>query len=278
MSLRRVTVALGGSDYMDAAMAEACNIARRNGAEIVGLAVMDLTLVDPVQAAPIGGGAAAAELREQRTEMVRQGMRDAIARFTTVCEQAGLPFRVVEAEGDAQEALTEALKLSDLAIVGIRHAFDYGTVAHDEAFLAGVARASSRPIIAMTGPARPVRRILVAYDGSTVSADALRSFAVLNAFDPTVVRVASIAEGDEHEVVEGRLAEARGYLELHGYTVETIVLDGSPCDAILEHADAFEADLVVMGAVGRRGLSKLLAGDTASSLLRKSERPLYLRR
>ncbi len=278
MSLRRVTVALGGSDYMEAAMAEACNIAKRNGAEIVGLAVMDLTLVDPVQAAPIGGSGAAADLRDQRTEMVREGMQDAIARFTEVCKQAGLPFRVVEAEGDAQEALTEALKLADLAIVGIRHAFDYGTIAHDEAFLAGVARASSRPIIAMTGPARPVRRILVAYDGSNVAADALRSFAVLNAFDPAVVRIASIAEDEDRDAMDRQLAEARGYLELHGYAVETVVLEGEPCDAILEHADAFDADLVVIGAVGRRGLSKLLLGDTASSLLHRSERPLYLRR
>lgn len=278
MSLRRVTVALGGSDYMNAAMTEACDIAKRNGAELVGLAVMDLTLVDPVQAAPIGGGAAAAELREQRVEMVRAGMRDAIARFTEVCGAAGLPFRIVEAEGDAQEALTDALKLSDLGIVGIRHAFDYGTVAHDDAFLARVARAANRPIIAMTAPARAIRRILVAYDGSQVAADALRSFGVLNAFDPTVVRIASSLENEDHEVVEGRLAEARGYLELHGYTVETVVLDGKPCDAILEHAKAFEADLIVMGAVGRRGLSKLLAGDTASSLLAASDIPLYLRR
>jgi nucleotide-binding universal stress UspA family protein len=278
MSLRRVTVALGGSEYMAPAMAEACDIAKRNGAELVGLAVMDLTLVDPVQAAPIGGGAAAAELREQREAMVRAGMRDAIAEFTKVCEAAGLPFRVIEAEGDAQEAITDAMKLSDLGIVGIRHAFDYGTVSHDDAFLARVARASNRPIIAMTTPARAIRRILVAYDGSQVSADALRSFGVLNAFDPQVVRVVSCIEGSDTDATDRQLADARGYLELHGYTVETVALDGHPSTAILEHARAFEADVVVMGAVGRRGLSKLLAGDTASSMLAASDIPLFLRR
>lgn len=278
MPLRRVTVALGGSEYMDAAMAQACEIALRNGAELVGLTVLDLTLVDPVQAAPIGGSAAAQDLRDQRTATMREGIAAAIARFTEVCERVGLPFRVVEAEGDAQESLVEALKLSDLGIVGIRHAFDYGTVAHDDDFLAGVARASRRPIIAMTAPARVARRILVAYDGSGVAADALRSLAVLNAFDPSVVRVVSCIEDEDAEALEGGLAEARAYLELHGFTVETALLEGDPDEAILEHATAFKADLVVIGAVGRRGLSKLLAGDTASSLLAKSELPLYLRR
>jgi nucleotide-binding universal stress UspA family protein len=185
---------------------------------------------------------------------------------------------VIETEGDAQEAISDALRLSDLGIVGIRHAFDYGTVAHDDAFLARVARAANRPIIAMTAPARPIRRILVAYDGSQVSADALRSLGVLNAFDPQIVRVVTCIEGTDTDAAERHLADARGYLELHGYTVETVSLDGHPSTAILEHARAFEADVVVMGAVGRRGLSKLLAGDTASSMLATSEIPLFLRR
>ena len=55
-------------------------------------------------------------------------------------------------------------------------------------------------------------------------------------------------------------------------------MDGPPSTAILEDAIAMDADLVVMGAVGRRGLSRLLAGDTASSLLETSSVPLFLRR
>jgi nucleotide-binding universal stress UspA family protein len=35
--------------------------------------------------------------------------------------------------------------------------------------------------------------------------------------------------------------------------------------------------MLVMGAVGRRGLSRLLLGDTASSMLQRSEIPLLIR-
>lgn len=276
MALKRVTVALGGSEYMNCAVAEACQIAARNGAEIVGLTVLDQSLVDPVQAAPIGGGAAAADLRDQRTEQVRQGMDDAATTFKATCESLSVSHRVTRIEGDAQEAVTEALRLSDLGIMGIRHAFDYGTIAHADDFLARAAHASNRPILAMTPPARPIRRVLIAYDGSHVSAGALRSFAVLNAFAPDLVRVVCCREGDE--AVDEIVAEARSYLELHGYAAETAVLEGSPSEAILEHAKGFAADLIVAGAVGRRGLSKLLAGDTASAMLAESDIPLYLRR
>ena len=276
MALKRVLVALGGSRYMDSALTEAVQIARRNGAEIVGIAVMNETLVDPAQPAPIGGGAAAADLRDERRRKVEEGIDESIKRFEQVLGDSGLPGRVERIEGDAQEVLVEATKLADLSIIGIRHAFDYGTVDHGDDFIARVANASNRPIIAMPEGARPVSRVLAAYDGSMASANALRSFTTLRAFDPSLVRLVYCREEDtDHDAI---LAEGRAYLELHGYTVETAVLDGPPSTAILEDAVAIEADLVVLGAVGRRGLSRLLAGDTAATLLETSSVPLFLRR
>ena len=276
MALKRVLVALGGSRYMDSALTEAVQIARRNGAEIVGVVVLNETLVDPAQAAPIGGGAAAADLRDERRRKVEEGIEASIRRFEEVLSDSGLPGRVRRLDGDAQEVLVEATKLADLSIIGIRQAFDYGTVDHGEDFIARVANASNRPIIAMPEGARPVSRVLAAYDGSMASANALRSFAILRAFDPALVRLICCREEDvDHDAI---LAEGRSYLELHGYNVETCALDGPPSTAILEDAIAMDADLVVMGAVGRRGLSRLLAGDTASSLLETSSVPLFLRR
>ncbi len=275
MSLKRLIVALGGSEYMESAVAEACQIARRNDAEIVGVAVMDETLVDPVEPAPIGGGAAAADLRKERTAAVEAGMNDAIEVFTRIVEGAGIPHRTERFFGDAQTALADALRLADLAIIGIRHAFDYGTVAHADDFLGRVARASGRPILAMTTPARPIDRVVVAYDGSTASADALRAFGVLNGFSPSTIRVVHCREdGVESDRL---LEEAAAYLRLHGHEAETVALDGSPTEAVLEHATAWNADLIVMGAVGRRGLSRLFLGDTASQTLRRSEIPLLIR-
>ena len=275
MALKRLVVALGGSEYMESAVAEACQIARRNDAEIVGVAVMDETLVDPVEAAPIGGGAAAADLRKERTAAVEAGMNDAIATFTRMVEEAGIPHRAERFFGDAQEALADALRLADLAIIGIRHAFDYGTIAHADDFLGRVARGSGRPILAMTTPARPIERVMVAYDGSIASADALRAFGVLNGFSPSMVRVVHCREDGSDS--DRLLAEGAAYLKLHGHDAETVALDGSPAEAVLEHAEAWNADLVVMGAVGRRGLSRLFLGDTASTTLSRSGIPLLIR-
>ncbi|MFB6251336.1 MAG: universal stress protein [Halobellus sp.] len=53
-------------------------------------------------------------------------------------------------------------------------------------------------------------------------------------------------------------------------TVET----GDPVETILEHADVVDADVVVMGTHGRRGLDRYLLGSTTERVVRQSLRPV----
>lgn len=274
MALKRIMVALGGSEYMDVAMEAACSIVKRHGGEVHGVALRDETLVDPHEATPIGGGAAAADARGDREESVAFGIHDAILRFESLCEEEGIAHTIAELSGDAVETLAEELRLMDLGIFGIRHAFDYGAVAHDDDFLARVAKASRRPILAMPKSARPIRRIVVAYDGSIPAADALRSFAVLHAFDVEHVRI--VASDDHGLDAAAAIAEASAYLKAHGMPHDGSVLTGAAAPAILDHASGYNADLIVLGAVGRRGFLKLVMGDTATAVLADSSVPLFL--
>ena len=275
MAVKNITVALGGSEYMGIAMREACAMAKRHEGRLEGLVIRDTTLVDPIEPAPIGGGSSSRELREAREDAVRKGMDEAIRRFNDYCEKEGVKNSVVETEGDAVEILEEKLQLVDLAIFGIRHAFDYGAVLHPHDFLARVARAARRPILAMAEPTHVVNRVLVAYDGSRAAADALRSFAILQAFDPELVKVVSV--GETGVEAAQHVETARAYLEAHDYKTEGVVVEGKPSEQILAEAKSIDADLIVLGAVGRSGLAKFLMGDTASSILADSTVSLFLR-
>ena len=76
---------------------------------------------------------------------------------------------------------------------------------------------------------------------------------------------------------EATMQEAVDYLIAHGYSAHGVVLEGSPAEVIPEQAAEFNADMIVMGAVGRSGIMKMLIGDTAGTLIANSETPLYLR-
>jgi nucleotide-binding universal stress UspA family protein len=66
---------------------------------------------------------------------------------------------------------------------------------------------------------------------------------------------------------------ARNLPDLTG-EVDTRVVDKEPSQAILETADAIDADLVVMGTHGRTGWRRALIGSVAEKVVRHSQRPV----
>lgn len=58
--------------------------------------------------------------------------------------------------------------------------------------------------------------------------------------------------------------------------LEIEVLDKRIPEAIAEDADAWSADLIVIGTHGRRGLSRLFLGSVAEGVMRVATRPVLL--
>ncbi len=75
------------------------------------------------------------------------------------------------------------------------------------------------------------------------------------------------------EALEERLAKARGELR-EGVTSEARVVSGFPAETILEEAKRSEADLIVLGTHGRRGLSHVILGSIAERVVRTATAPV----
>ncbi|MGA9725224.1 MAG: universal stress protein [Candidatus Binatus sp.] len=55
---------------------------------------------------------------------------------------------------------------------------------------------------------------------------------------------------------------------------ETFVVNGDPAEAVLKTARDLDADLIVMGTHGRKGLSHLILGSVAERVVRESTIPV----
>ena len=78
----------------------------------------------------------------------------------------------------------------------------------------------------------------------------------------------------EHIVEEGHLRAAQA-----GIDAETQLLDCDrlrTADVVLEHADAWKADLIVLGTHGRRGARRLFLGSDAEQIARGAAVPVLL--
>ncbi len=141
------------------------------------------------------------------------------------------------------------------------------------------------------------KRILVAVDGSPTSALALQEAIQLAKEQQAQLRIAHVVDeatlnwpegGDFEEVQEafrksGRkiLEKADAELRNAGMTAETKMLEIETfghrvADMIAAEAEAWPADLIVIGTHGRRGVNRLLLGSVAEGVARVAAKPVLL--
>lgn len=72
------------------------------------------------------------------------------------------------------------------------------------------------------------------------------------------------------EVVKKAELEA----ELHKVEVKTAILEGNPAEKIVEYAKDKNIDLIVIGKLGRTGISRFMIGSVAEKVVRTSPMPV----
>ena len=131
-------------------------------------------------------------------------------------------------------------------------------------------------------------KILLAIDGSPPSEAAIEEIARRPWPTPSTVRILSViqpyvppateivlAGATLQEIRERQLSEADGLVKRAteritapgGLSVETAVVEGDPRTAIVDAADEWRADLIVVGSHGRTGLKRLMLGSVAQSVV-----------
>jgi nucleotide-binding universal stress UspA family protein len=136
------------------------------------------------------------------------------------------------------------------------------------------------------------KRLLVPVDGSD-PADTALSFAleeypdasitVLSVIDPTEMGYGSMEAAPStfdrlqeaaRERAENVLADAESMAADHGVDVATETVIGVPSREIVEWAEEHDVDGVVIGSHGRDGVTRVLLGSVAESVVRRSPVPV----
>ncbi|MEZ3145742.1 universal stress protein [Halobaculum sp. MBLA0143] len=130
--------------------------------------------------------------------------------------------------------------------------------------------------------------ILVPYDGSDGAAEVLHYAASVGLWADAQLRILYVADTtrDSVTVVEGQtvdalvrqgedvLDEAAATLDSLGVDYETDVVQGNPAPTIVDYADRYGMDLVVMPTHGREGVSRYLAGSVTEKVVRLASVPV----
>ncbi|MEX2100132.1 MAG: universal stress protein [Acidimicrobiia bacterium] len=120
--------------------------------------------------------------------------------------------------------------------------------------------------LAIARSGAPVRKVLCCVDGSAHAARALDAFAALP-LAADVAEVTVLAVDDDR--IDGEVATSAALAALHaaGIDASTERGSGAPTRTILEHLDAQQPELVVLGRKGLTGWRRLRLGSTAAAVV-----------
>ena len=130
--------------------------------------------------------------------------------------------------------------------------------------------------------------ILVPYDGSDGAAEVLHHASEIAHWTDATIHVLYVADTtrDSVTVVEGHtvdalelegediVEEAAKTLDTLGNSYETDIVQGNPAPTVVEYAERYDQDLIVIATHGREGLSRYLIGSVSEKVVRLSSVPV----
>jgi nucleotide-binding universal stress UspA family protein len=249
---RNILVPVDGKPSGWQTLSEALKIAKMEGGRILGLHI--------VPSEDYSDTVAAAERK---------------AEFDRRCAEMGVPGDLALETGSIASEITKRAKWADLIVAPLNYPPGADMIAKLKSGFHTMIVRSPCPVLALPRPLFPVKRILLAYDGSQKGHEALflAPYLVFRLESDLVV----VTVDEQEEVVEQTLTEAREYLSDHNVEADYHGVHKSDVgEAIRATAGEREVDLIVMGSYGRNALLEVVLGSTVNDVLRKSRRPVLI--
>jgi len=279
--IKRILVALDPSSDTIIATEYAIDIALKNQASVTGLAVID---EGKIAAEAAGSGIGVMYYSELLKKHLDQETRDIskklISDFEERIASTGIEHVNTTREGVPFDRIIEDMKVHDLICIGRKPNFFYSHPEPEIKTLTKIARNATIPVLIAGNEYRPIRRIMIAYDGSPAVIRAMQSLVHLQPFGELeyclLVHIRESAEETAKSDADLLLNLAVGYLEDHGIqNVEANNLSkGDVGDKLILTADQKEIDLIVSGTHSDSLWHRLAFGSTLDKLLEDDIRPV----
>ena len=190
--------------------------------------------------------------------------------FAERCQTSGVAGSLVVESGTVPELVCHRALLADLIVLNVAHPPSAGLSSLGSG-LRSIIRHSARPILTVPGEFSRMDRVLVAYDGSTKSKEAVFVASYLAERFNAFITVLTISDDPATTIQD----YVRDYLTIHQVQADFIVLPGSH-ETFLKVIEERGINLVVMGGYSGSAWQEIIIGSAVNYLLRHAECPLLI--
>ncbi len=246
---RDILVPVGRDPQNWKALEQAIQIAQREHANIHGLHTM-----------------------EKQGELSDEEITALQSQFGQICEQASVQGMLAVETGEPTQKILERAALTDLIVLKITHPPTTGIKVIASKVRTLIVRAS-RPVLAIPGRISNLAHVLLAFDGSPKSQEALFVATYFAEQWQTKLSILT-APGDK---VSSSSAQdfARNYLEFNEIEADFITQKYST-KTLKSSAQEINADLIMMGGYGGWLLKQITVGSSINFMLRESQLPILI--
>jgi len=277
---KNILVGLDGSTHSQVTLEMAIHLARRLGARLHGLHVINTAYLRGPFFFDLSG-AIGIEPQMNTTSQLEAFLdsraTDVLGAFEERCRKEGIGFRTSRRTGDPVEVLTEEADLNDLVMVGRRGvSYDLNpSLDSGRGSARQLLRQSATPLV-LTGTSwHPLRKIMVAYDGSPGSHRALKDAARLATGLELSLVVAYVREAGMTPSYDP-LAEAQHYLDAYPLDASLLEREGARIGTLAALSIEADCQMLFGGYQGTSRLRELFIGHAPDVLLNWIDLPMWV--
>jgi len=277
---KKVLIAIDGSETSMYALREYIRFSKADNPSISVVSVV-----------PTYEGDLAATWTNNIVASIKKQCDVSLSEAIKIAKEEGITIQALCEEGTIHEKIVDLADMEnyDLIVMGKK-----GLSLIERAFVGSVTERvigySRQDILVIPNGAKIGRRnLLVATDGSAYSEAAARKAIEIAMQSHGEIKALSVVDVTvefmlrAHEVYDTLVAKAKGFSDAikqkalaAGIKAEALVRDGEVYQVIIDVAKEQQADMIIMGSLGRTGIKRLLMGSTAERVLGHATFPVLI--
>ena len=176
--------------------------------------------------------------------------------------------------GDFVSTVTDYQDDTDLIIIGKRgEAADFAKL-HLGSNLERLIRSTNKPVLVAARSFKPIKKLLVAFDGGRSSYGAIDYIASNKSYSELECHI--VIAGEEGSRGHKQAIHAENLLKKASVDYSVFYERGEPEKVISDHVEKYGVDLLVMGAYGHSKIRNLIIGSTTTQMIRSCLVPVLL--
>ena len=196
------------------------------------------------------------------------------ARFEQRLKEVGIEGKLLIVKGDITSRISEHSLLSDLLVLRLNFP-PGGMIDRLTSGITSILRNARRPVLLVKEKVLPPEKMLIVYNGSAKSKEALFMGAYYAARWETQLVLFTLDDGTE--VLETEISYAKTYLRKLNIDFEYVIKRDEPfVKATLETAAHVKATMIVMGGYSGDSIFDRIFGSEIDALLKETSLPILI--